>query len=266
MKSSTILLTFGLLALPMLALAQDTGAAVTTTVTTPGGTAVSGQASATFETKAKARGDQEIDRRTTNLNEVLGRIGEMKKVNDTDKANLQSTVSAEITTLTALKAKIDADSVLADLKSDVQSITKSYRVYALLLPQIHVIAAADRSVTTVQQMAVLEGKLAMRIASSTGDTTALIAADTDLKAKVTDANTQASAAVGVVAALQPDNGDAKIAASNRAALKDAQSKIKLAIKDLNAARQDIAAIISGLKGAAAGVRANQNASSSAQTQ
>jgi hypothetical protein len=87
-----------------------------------------------------------------------------------------------------------------------------------------------------------------------------------MTAKVTDANTQASAAVSEIANLEPDNGNTTIAASNTAALKDARSKIGVATKDLVAARADIATIVKGVKGTGPKPTATTTASASATAQ
>src|SRR6185436_1872535 len=94
--------------------------------------------------QAKAKADQEITRRIDSLNKAISRLGEMKHLSDADKATLTATAQANITTLTNLKAKIDADTDLATLKADIQSITKAYRIYRLVLPRIHIDGASDR--------------------------------------------------------------------------------------------------------------------------
>ena len=267
MNSRTLACTLGLLALPALTFAHAGDLALATSVSgTVDATTAAGSVKVTLNAKAVARADQEIDRRIKNLNDLSARIGEMQKVSDANKASIQGTISAQIADLSTLKAKIDADTVLSDLKTDVQSITKAYRIYMLILPQIRMIAAADRVATVAGQMAALEVKLAARITSSTGDTSSLLAADADLKTKLIDANNQAQAAVNVVIALKPDNGDATIAASNRAALKDAQSKIKAAVQDFMAARKDIDTILKGLRSMKASAGGSATASTSAGTQ
>jgi hypothetical protein len=234
----------------------------TVNVIAHGTTTVSGSVRTALETKAVARADQEIDRRIESLSSALMRIKAMQRVSGEGKVALESNVSAHIAALAALKEKISADTIPADLKTDIQSITKGYRVYALLLPQIHIIASADRAVTIADHMSALEAKLAMRIASSTGDMSALVTLDADLKTQIESANTQVAEAVAVVAVLEPDNGDAALMKSNTAALKDAQTKIKAATKALVAARADITAIIKGLR---VNVGASATTSTSAET-
>jgi TolA-binding protein len=193
---------------------------------------------------------REIDRRVTALGELSTRIGEMKHISDADKASLKSTIDTQVAELTALKAKITADTDLATLKTDAQSVTKSYRIFALVMPRAHITAAADRVLSIVTDMSTLGGKLQTRITEASGkgaDITKLSATLADFNAKVADAKTQAEGAVSGITALTPDNGDKTKMDANTAALKAARAKIKTAMEDLKAARADVKTIVEGLK-------------------
>ena len=98
-------------------------------------------------------------------------------------------------------------------------------------------------------MSTLGAKLQARVqAAPPGtNTTALTAALTDMAAKLTDAQTQATTGVTSTAALTPDNGVASVMASNTAALKGARADIKTGQTDLIAARKDVDTVIKGLK-------------------
>lgn len=239
------------LLVPAAAFAQGVGATVQTTVQT------------NLETKAISRADQEIDRRVGALNAQVARLNQMQRLSADAKRSLIAGTQAQIDALTALKAQIDASTSTASLKAEVQSITKSYRIFALIMPQNAIVAAADRAVTIVGLLNTLGSKLAARVASSTGDTSAAQAALADLSAKINDANTQAQAAVTAVASLQADNGDKTIQASNASALKSARGDIQAAQADLVAARKDVAAVLQALHISA---EASANASSTVQTQ
>lgn len=199
---------------------------------------------------AKAKAGKEIDRRVAALTALATRIQGMQKVTDAFKQSLTTNVQAQITAFNQLKAKIDADTDAATLKTDIQSITQSYRIYALFIPQGHIAAAADRSVTIATMMTTLGTKLQARIAaeqSAGKDVTALTAVLSDLGTKLSDAGTQAQTAVSISASLTPDAGDKTKMAANTNALKTARADIALAQKDLEASAKDIATIIAGLK-------------------
>ena len=254
----------GLVTLAPAFAAAQVGAAVNTSAaaTVPGAT-VNTTASVSLTASQKTaitRGDSEIDRRTKALTDLNTRIQAMQKVTDTFKSGISASITNEINTLTALKAKIDADTDGATLKADVQSITGSYRVFALVLPQGRIAAAGDREVELVSMMSTLGAKLQARITAAGqagATTTALTASLTDMAAKLQDAQTQAEASVTASASLAPDGGDKTKMAANNAALKTARADLAAAQKDLVAARADVASIVKAL--------AKLNASATAST-
>ncbi len=254
LRWSISLALFGGALVPALASAQT---ASTTTVAHPkleARMAARALATSTAATKAianaQAKADQEITRRIASLNDLNTRVQAMQKVTDAFKQSLSTNVQAQIAGLTALKAKIDADTDVATLKTDIKAIADSYRVYLLVLPQSRIAAAADRVVTIAGMMTTLGAKLQTRIAAAQGagtDVTALTAALNDVTSKLTDAVAQAQKAVSTTAPLTPDNGDKTKAAANTASLKAAKGDIQTATKDLQAARKDVQTILAGLK-------------------
>jgi hypothetical protein len=193
----------------------------------------------------QGRGDNLISGRITSLNSLLSRIAGMKKLSSTEQASLATSIQAEITTLTNLETQVNGDTSTTSLKTDVASITKSYRVYALVEPQANISVASDRILNIVSMFGTVVTKIQSRIASSTTlSANATIHADlSDITSKTADATTNANAAVTETSSLQPDNGNTTVAASNTVALKDARAKIKTAQTDLQAAEKDIQAII-----------------------
>lgn len=191
------------------------------------------------------RGDNMIGQRIDSLNKLLSRIQGMIKLSDSDKASFQTSIQAEITDLTNLKTKIDSDNSTTSLKDDLQSVTKSYRVYALVEPKAQIAAASDRILNIVSMLGTVVTKIQTRIsADATLSSSTTIQADlADITSKTADASTQAHAAITETASLQPDNGNTAVATSNATALKDARTKIQAAQKDLQAAEKDVQAIV-----------------------
>lgn len=198
--------------------------------------------------RVDARAAQELDQRIASLQQVSAHFADMKLLPASDLAALQASISSEIGALNALKAKIAADDSTTTLKADAQSITKSYRVYALVIPQDRIASAADRVLAVAAQMQALSAKFAARISAAGAVGASVTSAKADFDAKVADAQVQANAAIASIAKLSPDNGDASTKASNTAALKAALADIKAAQQDLRAARQDAAAIVKGVAG------------------
>lgn len=195
-------------------------------------------------TLLKTRADNELTRRITSLTRLITTIGAMKRLTSDQKATLTSQMQTEITNLNTLKTKIDGDTDIATLRTDVQSIVKSYRVYALFLPQIQIIAYADRLMGVVDDMNVLVSKLQTRVdgvKSSGKDTSSMQSLLDDMKAKLTDADTQAQNAINAVLPLTPDGypGNKTTLQSARSMLQAARTDMKTATKDAQQVRQSL---------------------------
>jgi hypothetical protein len=238
------------------------GVTASATVTTGVGTAAVG-ANAGIGVKISARiaamiqngenrADQEITRRITALNALDARVNAMVRLSGDEKSSLSSTIASQVSLMNTLQAQIAADAAAnstTSLKVDIQSITKSYRIFALIIPQGAIAAAADRIETTAGLLSTIGTKLQARLtdaANAGNNTSADVTALADMNAKIADANVQAQAAVTETASLQPDNGVATVMASNTATLKDARSKIMAAQADLTAARKDAGTIVKDL--------------------
>ncbi len=227
--SSTILI-FIITANPALALAQT----ATPEATSSGANTT--ERMATLKTKADAL----ITDRVTHLNALLVRINAMAKLSATDKTTFTTEINTDVSGLNTLKTKIDADTDLVTLRADVKSIFTTYRIYGIFMPQIGLLAAADRMSVTADTLSVLATKLQTRVqaAGSPADLTAIW---TDMQAKITDAKTQYSNVETQVAALTP----ASYPATN--VLQNARTEIKAGATDLRAALQDAKLIREGLK-------------------
>jgi hypothetical protein len=213
------------------------------------GAHVAVQGTGDVKERAKDRANEEIERRIDALTHLSGRIDDAKRIGGDDKSSLVASINAQISELTTLKAQIESDDSTTTLKADIQSITKSYRIFMLVVPQGAINAAADRVLTVAGQMESFSVKLQARIDAATDvDTNTLNGYLDDYNAKVADAKVQANAAIDLVANLKPDNGDASVAASNKTALQDARAKVVAAQKDLQDARQDAQKIAVAVKG------------------
>lgn len=243
-KLATLALALSILA-PTLAYAQAAaGTPAAPATTAPAGSGVTPKMQTAID-----RADKELDRRVAALTDLNTRIQAMQQVTADFKTGLATNVQNQINALTALKAKIDADTDAATLKSDVQSITSSYRTFALIMPQARIATAADREVTLMTMMTSVGQKLQARLSMVPSGTnvSALLTALKDMSAKLQDTSTQAQNSVSVSAVLVPDQGDKTKMTSNTAALKTARADILAGQKDLVAARKDMQTIIMGLK-------------------
>jgi hypothetical protein len=249
----------GLGAAAMLLSALPAAAQTVTVSTSVSGTAVT-QRLATIIT----RSNTEISARITDLNKLNTQVQAMTNESAAEKADISAQVQTNITGLTALQTKIDADTTVVTARADEATIFTTFRIYALIVPRGYILASADRITTIDGLMNTLGAKMQDRITadqSAGKNVSALVAAMTDMNAKITDSGIQSQTAQSGVINLNPDQGNQTIAASNKAALLAARANIKTGTQDLQAARQDIATILQGLKS----LGANTSVSASATT-
>jgi len=239
------------IASPLFALTATTD--VNATVDTPAvkvDAKAAAKLAARIETGQK-HADQEVDRRVTALNDLIARVATIDRLTDAEKTSITGSIQSQITALNSLKAKIDADTDIDTLKTDIKTITQAYRIFMLVIPQGRIVAVSDTIFTTSDILSTLGTKLSARItaAGTAGkNVTALTTLLADLNAKAADAKVQAQAAVTLVAGLSPDNGDTTAMKANDKAFADARAKIKLARADLKTSRDDAHKIIEALKG------------------
>lgn len=199
----------------------------------------------------KAYGDKLTTDRVTSLTKLETRIEANKVLSADQKAALTAKADSSISAMNALKAKIDADTVLATLVADVQSITKDYRIYVVVHPQIRIGVKDDVTIAKhnsyVTLGADLQAKINGAVWVSQTDKAAAQAALDDMNAKIADAQAQANAANAEVLNLHPDHGDKAVRASNKAAVADAKAKIKAAGIDMKAAKADVKTVRNLLK-------------------
>jgi len=215
--------------------------------------------------QARERALKEIDRRINALTKLDEKTDDRKRVSAEGKASVDAMVAAEIASLNELRARIAADTSTTSLKANMEAITKSHRVFMLIVPQGHISASADAVKTSVASMTALITKLAARLteASTAGsDVSAQQKALADAQTKLTTATAAADAALALTKDLKPDNGDKTIADANKKALEAGRAKIKEANDALKGARADIKTATDGTKKLNA--RATVNATTSVQ--
>ena len=201
-------------------------------------------------TAAKAKADQEIDRRIAALSDLATRVAAMQKVTDAFKQALTSSVQAQATALAGLKTSIDAETDATTLKTNIKLLADSHHNFTLVLAQSRVDAAADRLMTLAVMFTALGTKLQARInaAQAAGaDVTKLSNSLTDIGLKLSDIGTQAQSAVSAMSGLTSDAGDKVKMAANAAAVKNARNSLQAGQKDVVAIRKDIDLIVAGLK-------------------
>ena len=193
----------------------------------------------------KSRADLEITRRLDALNKLITKINSFKRLSSAQKTELTTQIQTQIDGLSTLKTKIDADTDLLTLQTDVKSIITDYRIYVFFIEDINLIAAAERIGTVLDNMTILSGKLQTRIqtAQTNGSNVdELNTSYSDMQAKLTDATSLVgqvnSELTGLSASGYP---------GNKASLSDARTKLQQSYTDLKGAYQDGLQIIRLLK-------------------
>ena len=224
----------------MLALTPATAFAQTTTPTSSPNARQSARIAARLA-NLHARCDQEITVRVNNLTTLNTNVGQLKKLSSSQIAQFQSEIQTDITNLNTLKAKCDADTDVPTIITDVKSIFTSYRIYAVFMPQVRLLAAADRVLTTADLLSDYEGKLAFRVGQQ-GNPSNLTSLLTDMQEKIADAKTQANNVISMVAPLSPSSFP-----GSNPTLQSARTDVKTAYSDLRNAYQDGLQVRRGLK-------------------
>lgn len=160
-------------------------------------------------TLKKTNAQKEINRRLESLNKLIAKISNISRITSAQKENLLTQVTAEINKLEELKTKIEAETDAAALQEEKKSITESYRIYALFIPKIEIIAHADKIITIAEAMK--------------GKTT-----DQDLLAKIDDSSAGAQSAIDLVLPLLPEQYP-----GFKTSLKTARDLLKTARTNLN---------------------------------
>jgi len=157
----------------------------------------------------KTNAIKEIDRRLASLEKLSGKINSIKRLTATQRETLLAQVQIEVTKLTELKTKINAETDATTLQEQKKSITESYKIYALFIPKIEIMAHADK---------IIEIADAMKVKTD----------DAALISKISDAKTKAQSAYDLVFPLVPeDYPDYKIT------LKTARDLLRTARTSLN---------------------------------
>ena len=189
-----------------------------------------------------AKSDIALNNRIAKLTAMNARIANYKHLTNDEKIMLQNSVTGSISTMTALKAKIDSDTDLAVLKADAASITKNYRIYELILPSERSMAAADNALGSLAEYQTMIIGLQKKVsaAKSAGKNTLTAEASlADASAKLAEATMKGRDLVVALTGLQPDRGTTDIQKSNAAAIASAQNDRKVIQTDVAIAHTDI---------------------------
>ncbi len=247
MKKISLLILLGIFlasGVPSYALIQTGNLGTTTATKTSEKTAVRTQLEENRVTDLKQRATTEITRRINFLTELSQKIDALKKLSVSQKEDLKSQIQTQINGLNELQAKINADTDLTTLKTDVKSIINGYYIFAYFRVKISLLVASERMSVATDTMNTVYTKLQTRISqeeSKGTDVTALNALLSDMLIKINSAKTQLGAVQTELSSLTPQGFP-----GNKSTLLGVRAKLKQGEKDLRAAYQDAVKIRQGL--------------------
>jgi hypothetical protein len=200
--------------------------------------------------KLQAFGNCEINRRFDTLTKLTAKITASKVMTSSDKATLNGEISTTHAGLSELKTIIDNETSIPALRLDITKIATQFRVYLLVVPQVHLTNAADGVLATQAKFATINTNLSARIAAAkaAGKDTTAAQADLDaMNAADAAAIALASPIPGEILPLTPaqyNSGTAgPVLTAARANLVKAAADVKAAVADAKACRAALKALV-----------------------
>lgn len=188
----------------------------------------------------KAAAHQAIGARVGALNTAIG-VVQGSAFMGGDQSALVTWMQSDVSGLQQLDQTIQADSTTAAAKADAQKVFTDYRVYALVIPVVHMVRAADLATNKIApDFQAAEPKLQAAITKQ-GATNLQPLLD-DLKTQVANAVQLAAPLPGQLDPLRPPAWNA-----NHALLQPYRQALETVRTDLRTARADARKIHAGLK-------------------
>ncbi|MBS2537570.1 hypothetical protein KGQ20_32945 [Catenulispora sp. NF23] len=191
-------------------------------------------------TKAKATVTKDIADRLTTLGKLQSALTGYKDVPDAARGTLTQVMSADVSGLTTLKAKVAGETTAAAVKADGQAMVDDYRVYVLVVPQVHLTHALDVENAALARLVKVHDALADRLAKDpAADTAANKALLADLSTAVQAGGSGIDGKDAALLALKPGpDGKALTAAVKdvSGAAKGTRDDIKKAVADAKKVR------------------------------
>jgi len=209
----------------------------------PSGSSSSTDAGRLHEIQARAKAA--IDARLHSLNFAIAAVKANRVITDADKDTLLNTLNGDVSGLTALEAKIQGDTTVAQAEADYKTIFSGYRVYALALPQVLFAAATDDITQAVlphlndadsRLTTLLNGKYKDK------DTPPVQAAMKDLAAQINAITVSTKGLSAQVLAYTPAQWNA-----NHGILGPPRQTLRTARADVRTGRADIAFVVAQIK-------------------
>lgn len=192
-------------------------------------------------------GDCEIARRLDTIAKLRTVIAEAKALTADHRSALAAILDRSQSGLSVLKSKIDADTSLATLRADIHAIFADYRIYALVVRQVHLVRGDDAVTAAAARLteAAATIQVAIQTAQQNGkDVTVASQHLAAMQAAITAATGQVDGDAAQVLPLTPSEWNAGTA---KPVLDAARTSIATARTDLATALSEAKAAVDALK-------------------
>jgi hypothetical protein len=203
-------------------------------------------------------GDTQITNRLTALSTLCSKVAAQQTANHITGAQAGAISadcgpsSANVTGLTALKAKLDAETTMAQARADVKNIYEQFRIYAVVLPRDYNEVWLDILTNVDQKLRGVQPKIDAAIDAASGlpdkdnDKEKINSAFADFKNQLTAAEGQIDGAQGLIPTLSVSAFN-NTPSTYKTDYTDYRNDIHTAHQDIAAATKDLHVVAQALK-------------------
>ncbi len=193
----------------------------------------------------QASGATATSQRIASLQKAIPKITGNTCIADSDRSTILGTLSADLSGMQSLSAKIAADTDMKTAAADYRSIFDGYRVYAIGLSQAHYAAAAD-CITNKGLPALIAAQTKLTAALAGPDasksTPAIQASMADLAAQIAAAQSATNGLAAAALATTPAEFNA-----NSSVLAPTKLAVSTAVAAVRAGQQDAKSVVTALR-------------------
>jgi hypothetical protein len=202
------------------------GAALAVTAALP---AQAATASGPGLTVARTLTTARINGRLATLNALELVVTSAQDLTGSDRTTLGGVIQADISGLTALRAKVAAETTIAGVHADAASMIDNYRVYMLVWPKVHLTNALEIETVAGAKLQTVHDELAALVAKAPGGGTAQEQSElAGMQSQIQAAQSAISGEILTLQALQPGPDGNSITA-----------EVKMVTTAARTARQDL---------------------------
>lgn len=158
------------------------------------------------------KADTLITNRINSLNNISARVANDKRLSSDERSSLNADIQTNITGLTTLKSKIDADTDTQTALTDSKQIITNFRVYAILEPKLRLLIMLNNLKTPISN---LQGEIPQiqniinTLQAQGKDVSALTPLLADINSQIQTINTSINNDIAAVNALKPTSTNAQ---------------------------------------------------------